>query len=49
VVAQNLQENTHFSRERGLRYMNWEKLFLYIGESCTQLRRLIWLVIGCHT
>jgi hypothetical protein len=46
-VAPYQQGNTHFSRERGMRTMNWEQGFLYIRESYQQLKGLSLLMIGC--
>jgi hypothetical protein len=44
-VALNLQENTHFSVERGMRIMNKVQVSLCIRESYQQLRGLSFLVI----
>jgi hypothetical protein len=49
-VAQNEHVNIHFSMERGMRIMNYVKVFLsYITESYKQLRGQSFLVIGYHT
>jgi hypothetical protein len=42
-------EEYTFSKERGMRIMNWVQGFLYIRESYQQLRRLSLVMIGCHT
>jgi hypothetical protein len=41
--------NIHFSMERGMRTMNYVKVFSYIRESYQQLRGWSSLVIGCSS
>jgi hypothetical protein len=49
AVVPHHQENTHFSKERGMRKINWVHGSLYRKEPHQQLSGLNLLMIGCHT
>jgi hypothetical protein len=48
-VVMKQQANIHFSMEKGMKIINYVQVFLYIRESCQQLRGLSSLVVGCNT
>jgi hypothetical protein len=48
-VALNQKAHIQFSMEKGMKIMNFVQFFLYLRESCQQLREWSSLVTGCHT